>query len=209
MTDQLSGGLPFAPKPKSYADTAADYLHKARLWMDEHTPGFGNGASYLGKAGSAMGPAAGLVQQGGVLDPGPFQQRADARMKASGPFGGNANAPSALFGPATYPGVQSPLAQGFGQAPGASQVSDGGYNAIDAAANRPPVMASSGPSDSRANFIPSPPPRSPIDLQGMPQPDGSYNGLPQYARPYTPPPREETNGPDLIKKFMSYLNDKR
>ena len=66
MTDQLSGGLPFAPQPKGLGSLAGDYLHKARLWMDEHTPGMGMATSFMGGLGAAA-PAAGINQQGGIL----------------------------------------------------------------------------------------------------------------------------------------------
>lgn len=104
MTDQLSGGLPFAPQPKGLGSLAGDYLHKARLWMDEHTPGMGMATSFMGGLGAAA-PAAGINQQGGILNDPSTISRMQGYVKQASPFGGAAAGPAALFGPPTYPGT--------------------------------------------------------------------------------------------------------
>lgn len=240
MNDQLSGGNPFAPQPKSFGAMAGDYLHKARVWMDEHTPGLGMAASFMGGPGSAMGPAS-TMGQGGILNDPETLKRMQGYVKQASPIGGDANSPKALFGPPTFPGTVAPRPEGFVQpgaapeAPQASgsaapapalpapiqvgagrigmpmapQVSDGGYNSIDAQA-RTPVVAKGGSYDLGARMK---------SAGGHIAGDGGFGFTARNTAMMRDPAtgdfldpqaakRAEANGPDLIKKFMNYLNDK-
>lgn len=163
----LSYTDPFAPKPRSYADTAADYLQRAREALHSVTPNaFGHGVSSFIGAGPTMAPNLGStlgVSVAGATQPDILNNQA-ARIAAAYPdkFGGAQANTNALFGPSTYPQTTQPRPEGFnGVAPAAPvaapapvvapapAVADGGYNAIDAAAT-PPVVSSSSPSQAPA-----------------------------------------------------------
>ncbi len=268
MTDQLSGGNPFAPQPKSYGAVAGDYLHQARKWMDDHTPTIGTALSFMGRAGNATAPTS-QMGQGGILNDPETMARMNAYVKRASPVGGSANSPSALFGPPTFPGTMGPRPEGFGQPsaapeapeatqaapplpapiqvgqgrigmPMAPQVSDGGFNALDAQANTPPVVASGAPD---AFLGPHSVGGAPLHGAGIAKAAPSYDlgsrvvrraaaiGSGQaepmsFMQRNTAMMRDpvtgefidpqaakrvgdaDATGPDLIKKFMKYLNTK-
>lgn len=164
--------------------------------------------------------------------------------------------PDALFGPATLPQTAAPLPAGLippqaapaqasaapsplpppttvgpgtiGQ-PTAPQVSDGGYNAIDAAANSPagPTSVGGAPLAGYSGVTPQAAP-APYGLgnrirnasaslsdSGSTMPFFQRNTALQrdpitgdFLDPQAASKAQEASGPDLIQKFMTYLHSK-